>query len=277
MIDEMRTAFSIRRTCTVLGLRRQTYYHRKSGNRQEVNDMEIAVILRQTISVFIAWGFWLVYHYLRSQGHGWNHKRVYRVWKEEGLHLRKMPHRPKIKRRHLNLLPPAQINEGWSVDFLSDWVVGPGKQKVRIVNVMDECSRKALWTDAHDSITSQKLTAILDEIVAWRGAPSYIRCDNGPEFISQQLKEWSSQHGVDIKFIQPGKPSQNGLIERLNGTLRAECLNLEWFTCMEELNVRIQEWWHIYNSVRPHSSIGYRPPDQFEQENENLYYRVVAA
>jgi putative transposase len=239
--------------------------------------VEIASILKQTVSVFIAWGFWLVYHYLRGQGHGWNHKKVYRIWKEEGLHLRKVPKRSKIKRKHLNLLPPALINEGWSVDFLSDWVVGPGKHKVRIVNVMDECSRKALWTEAHESITAQKLTVILDEIVAWRGKPSYIRCDNGPEFISYLLEQWAEQNNVEIKYIQPGKPSQNGLIERLNGTLRTECLNLEWFTGMETLNERIQEWWHIYNSVRPHSSIAYRTPDQFEQENSNLYFRVVAA
>jgi len=191
----------------------------------------------------------MVFHYLRKQGHTWNHKKVYRIWKAEALHLRIVPKRAKIKRKYLDILAPSKLNQGWAVDFLSDWIVGPGGEKVRIINVIDECSRKALWTEAYSNISAKTLTEILDKIVEWRGAPQYLRCDNGPEFISKKLEEWAEKNRVEVRFIQPGKPSQNGLIERLNGTLRKECLNLEWFESIPKLNEQIQDWWNIYKEV----------------------------
>ena len=229
MIDQIKADqhTSVRRSCAVLGFRRQTYYHRKQGHRPEELDQIIAELLHQVTKRFIAWGFWMVFHYLRRQGHPWNHKRIYRIWKAEELHLRLPPKRPKIRREYQDLLAPERINEGWAVDFLSDWVVGPGQEKVRIINIMDECSRKALWTEAYSFISAKTLIEALNQVIEWRGCPAYIRCDNGPEFISRQLEEWAAKHGIELRFIQPGKPSQNGLIERLNGTLRTECLNLE--------------------------------------------------
>lgn len=279
MIDKVKEkrAVSARRGCVVLGFRRQTYYRRRQGRRPEEEDEVVANLLHQITKRFLCWGFWMVFHYLRRQNHPWNHKRVYRIWKEQGLNLNLRPQRPKIKRKYLGLLPPEQINKGWAMDFLSDWVIGPGGEKVRVINIMDECSRKALWTEAHRSIRASMLTRILDMVAAHRGYPAYIRCDNGPEFISEKLRQWAENNGVEIKFIQAGKPSQNGLIERLNGTLRVECLNLEWFRSMEELNDQIQAWSVIYNTLRPHSSIGYLTPDELEVQNQNLYFRAVAA
>ena len=279
MIDEVSRdkKISVRRSCGVLGFRRQAYYRRKQGHRPEELDQVIADILHQVTKRFIAWGFWMVFHYLRRQSRPWNHKRVYRIWKEEELHLRLPPKRPKIRREYQGLLAPDKINEGWAMDFVSDWVVGPGQEKVRIINIMDECSRKALWTEAYSSISAKTLIEVLDKVVEWRGRPAYIRCDNGPEFISTKLEEWAAENKVELRFIQPGKPSQNGLIERLNGTLRTECLNLEWFESIPKLNEKIQEWWMVCNTIRPHSSIGYQTPDAFEQLNKNLYFSPVAA
>lgn len=277
MMDSAGQYQSVRRRSLVLGIRRQSYYRRKQGHRPEERDAEIADLLHRATKRFVAWGFWLVFHYLRRQGRPWNHKRVYRIWKAEGLHPRLPPKRPKIRRVYMGLLAPDRVNEGWAMDFLSDWVVGPGQQKVRIVNIMDECSRKALWTEAHTNISAKALTEILDKVVEWRGAPSYIRCDNGPEFISRRLELWAGENKVELKFIQPGKPSQNGLVERLNGTLRKECLNLEWFESIPRLNEQIQDWWQVYNNIRPHSSIGFKTPDEMEELNEKLYFRVVAA
>lgn len=276
-MDSVGQEHSIRRRSSVLGIRHQTYYRRKQGHRPEERDTEVADLLHRVTRRFVAWGFWMVFHYLRRQGHPWNHKKVYRIWKAEGLHLRLPPKRPKIRREYRDLLAPDRVNEGWAMDFLSDWVVGPGQQKVRIVNIMDECSRKALWTEAHTSISARTLTEILDQVAEWRGAPSYIRCDNGPEFISARLEEWAADNRVELRFIQPGKPSQNGLIERLNGTLRKECLNLEWFESIPRLNEQIEQWWHVYNGIRPHSSIGYKTPDEMEKLNEKFYFRTVAA
>ncbi|MDV7400063.1 integrase core domain-containing protein, partial [Arthrospira platensis SPKY1] len=114
-------------------------------------------------------------------------------------------------------------------------------------------------------------------LVAWRGAPQYIRCDNGPELIAEQLKKWANDNGIELRHIQPGKPSQNGLIERLNRTLRDECLSLSWFTSLEELNNEIQEWAVTYNQIRPHQNLGYLSPMNYEKSNSNFYFSVVAA
>ena len=252
-MDQTSADRSIRRKSRVLGIRRQSYYRRKQGHRPEEKDQEIATLLHQTVGMFVAWGFWMVFHYLRRQGHTWNYKKVYRIWKAEELHLRKRPKRAKIKPRFLDLIAPDYINQGWAIDFLSDWVVGLEKQSVRLINVIDECSRKALWTEAHTSISAKKLIEILNKLIEWRGKPQYIRCDNGPEFISKALEEWAEEKKIELRFTQPGKPTQNGLIEKLNGTLRAECLNLEWFENLEQLNEKVQKWWMIYNSIRPHS------------------------
>ena len=261
----------------MLGLRRQSYYRRKQGHRPEAMDAQIAELLHKTTQRYVAWGFWMVFHYLRRQGYGWNHKRVYRIWKAEDLNLRRPPQRAKIRRDYQDLLAPEKPNQGWAMDFVSDWVIGPSQEKVRVINLMDACSRKALWTEASQRIPASKLIEVLNQVVQWRGAPRYIRCDNGPEFISKKLEKWAKQHNVELRFIQPGKPSQNGLIERLNGTLRTECLNLEWFEGIAQLNERIQSWWMDYNTLRPHSSIGYKNPDEYEKSTEKFYLKTVAA
>ena len=275
-MDEVAQCQSIRHRSQVLGIRRQTYHARKKGHRPEQVDEQIAQLLHQTVGEYVAWGFWMVYHFLRRKGHTWNHKRVYRVWKAEKLNLRRKPKRPQIRRDYLDLQAPNEINKGWAMDFVSDWVVGPKDKQVRIINVMDECSRRALWTEAYQSINAKTLTKVLDQVLAWRGKPQYIRCDNGPEFISKDLKEWADDKGIDIWFTQPGKPSQNGLIERLNGTLRRECLNLQWFKNLDLLNEALQDWWLIYNEIRPHSSIGFLSPVDFEIEHKELYFSLVA-
>jgi putative transposase len=275
-MDMVATIHSIRRKSKVLGIRRQTYYSRKQGHRPEQEDKQIAEQLHAVTQQFVAWGFWMVFHFLRRKGHIWNHKRVYRVWKAESLHLHKPPKRPKLRRLYQDLLAPEKVNQGWAMDFVSEWVIGEAQQRVRIINIMDECSRKALWTEAKKSIPANDLTDILDKLVEWRGCPAYIRCDNGPEFISEKLELWATNNKVELRFIQPGKPTQNGLIERLNGTLRMECLNLEWFKNLDHLNERIQGWWLVYNYIRPHSSIEYKTPDELEQDS-TLYFKPVAA
>jgi len=173
---------------------------------------------------------------------------------------------------------PDKPNEGWAMDFMSDWVVNMEKKQesVRLLNVVDECSRKALWTEAHKSIPAKTLISCLNHLIQARGKPSYIRCDNGPEFISKALSKWAEAQNIDIFFIQPGKPTQNAIIERLNGTLRTECLNLHWFQSIHELNAAIQHWSVCYNTVRPHSSLNNKTPDELEQGISQLCQEFVA-
>ena len=278
MIDQIRQRHScgIRMCCRALGFRRQTYYRRKQGHRPEEVDEQIADILHHTTKRFIAWGFWLVFYFLRRKGYIWNHKRVYRVWKAEKLHLRLPARRAAIKRTYQELLSPDEINSGWAMDFVSDWTVGLTKEAARIINIIDEKSRRALWTEAYRSISAKTLIEVLDKVVEYRGRPKYIRCDNGPEFISQKLAQWAADNQIELKFIQPGKPSQNGLIERLNKTLRVECLNLHWFENLQKLNESIQSWSVDYNTERPHENLNRQTPLEYETANQDLYFKVVA-
>ena len=121
------------------------------------------------------------------------------------------------------------------------------------------------------------MVARLGKRTAWRGAPQYIRCDNGPEFIAARLQAWAKNNGIELRYIQPGKPSQNGLIERLNKTLRIECLNLCWFNSIEEINTELQAWSMTYNNLRPHQNLNYRAPMSYEKLNDNFYQRLAAA
>lgn len=277
MIDAVESGSSVRRKCRILSIRRGTYYRRKAGHRPEEEDERIAQLLRTKTAEYVAWGFWMIFHLLRNEGYPWNHKRVYRVWKAEGLHLRRKQSRPKLRRKYQDLLAPDEVNGGWAMDFVSDWVVGEEKKSVRLFNLVDECSRKALWTEAHHNISGKTVKETLDKVIQWRGKPKYIRCDNGPEFISKTLQTWAAKNGIELKFIKPGKPTQNGIMESLNGTLKREYLNLEWFQSIEQLNNRLQNWWHVYNHVRPHSSLGYKTPDQVDISISKFYFQSVAA
>ena len=164
MIDEVRFGQqqSIRRCCRVLGMRRSTYHSRKAGHRPDQVDQALAKVLRVTAEEHVAWGFWMIFHYLRYHGIiNDNHKRVYRIWGQEGLNLRPTPKRRRIYREYKDLLSPDGINEGWAMDFVSDWIVGPTSKQVRIINIMDEGSRRALWTEAHPSFMPSGLSKSL--------------------------------------------------------------------------------------------------------------------
>jgi putative transposase len=266
-------AVSIRRVCAILGLRRSSLYYQ---HKRKNEDQEIADLLHLKASEKPNWGFLLLFHWCRNQGKTWNKKRVYRVYKAEKLNLRKPKARKKIKRVAINPLPAEQINEGWSMDFLSDTLLSDEK-KVRVLNVLDECSRMVLLSFAAKSISAKKLVSLLDELVKEKGKPSYVRCDNGPEFISKELAKFAHDNGIEIRFSQPGKPTQNGLVERLNGTQRGECLNLKYFKTVKDVQQDLDIWWNSYNFDRPHSSLGYMTPKQFIDNNQNLYFNSVAA
>ncbi|MFN4144926.1 MAG: integrase core domain-containing protein [Runella sp.] len=162
------------------------------------------------------------------------------------------------------MIAPAKPNQGWALDFLSELVLNDTGSWYRVLNVVDECSRRCLWLSAEKSITADKVVEVLEKLVAMRGKPAYIRTDNGPEYISQVLAQWADKNGIEQRHIQPGKPTQNGIIERLNGTLRRECLNLHWFKTKAELDKYLEKWFIAYNFNRPHSSLQFLTPVQFE-------------
>jgi putative transposase len=273
-IGAKRKGLSKRRICSYLGFRRGVLYDKYPDDNRWHSDEIVVQMMKKVRQSNAAWGFRLIFAYLKSKGEIIGKRRSHRLYMQAKLSLHRNPKKPRLKRVFQKLLPPDQINEGWAMDFLSEWVIGEKQQSVRIINVVDECSRKDLWIEAAHNINAGKLIEVLDKIVEMRGLPRYIRCDNGPEFISAKLKEWASDK-VEIKFIQPGKPTQNGIIERLNGTVRKECLNLNWFHSLDEVNDLLGNWYKNYNFDRPHSSLKYKTPVTFENLNQNLYFKMA--
>lgn len=253
-----------------MSFRRQSFYSRRKKMDhpqtapKEKSDEGLLELLKLGRGKCLAWGFRMICTYLRREGYRFCRHRAHRIYKEAGLSLYRTPKKGRLERDFDKLPAPDRVDQGWAMDFLSEMVIGEKKQTVRLINIMDEYSRKDLWVEAYQSCPTDKLIEVLNQLLTVRNRPNYIRCDNGPEFISKNLKDWAEGLGIELRFIQPGKPTQNAFIERLNGTLRRECLNLHWFESMEELNEELQSWYHCYNFERPHSALGYKTPYEFE-------------
>lgn len=205
------------------------------------------------------WGFGLCYLYLRNvKGYGWNHKRVYRIYRELELNLRIKPRR-RIKRNYPGKLDvPTCANQVWSMDFMSDQLSN-GKT-FRTFNVMDDYNREGLGIEVDLSLPAIRVIRSLERIIEWRGKPKALRCDNGPEYISQQLVDWANEQRITLIYIQPGKPTQNAYIERFNRTVRHEWLDMHQFDSIAYAQLLATQWLWLYNNERPNTAIGGVPP-----------------
>jgi len=198
---------------------------------------------------------------LQSEGFRVNHKRIERLWRREGL---KVPQKqPKRKRLWLNngscvRLRPRYKNHVWSYDFVIDRTHN-GKA-IRMLTIIDEYTRECLAIEVNRKLNSQNVMDVLSQLFIDYGTPQYIRSDNGPEFIAKRLRWWLKHHKIDTLFIEPGSPWENGYIESFNGKFRDELLKREIFDTLYEAQVLIERWRIEYNTIRPHSSLGYRPP-----------------
>jgi putative transposase len=201
---------------------------------------------------------------LRRKGFGWNNKRVYRVYCELNLNLRKRPKKRLPSREKLPLVQPAYINACWSLDYMSDALING--RRFRTVNVLDDCNREALGIRASFSLPSERVTEFLDEIAARRGYPNQLRVDNGPENISMVMMQWAQRHHVTVQYIQPGKPAQNAYIERFNRTYREEILDMNLFYGISHVQAITDEWLIKYNGQRPHESLGNLTPWEFSEK-----------
>jgi putative transposase len=194
---------------------------------------------------------------LRREGWQVNAKRVYRLYREEGLKVR-------VKRRkklasHARVRPPAaaRVNERWSMDFVAD-SLSDGR-RIRVLTVIDSFTRECLALKVAKSLPSQSVTETLNQVIAHRGVPRTIQVDNGTEFTSNHFDAWAYFRGIHVDFIRPGKPVDNAHIESFNGRLRDECLNAKWFESLDDARKALQDWRRDYNEVRPHSSFGDMP------------------
>ena len=251
-------AFSQRRACGLLTLAVSSYRYQ---TRRE--DEPLRTRLVELARCKPRFGYRRLHVLLRREGEAVNHKRVQRVYREAGLGLRRR------KRKHcVRVGQPLRAwtaaNQEWALDFVHDGV-GCGRA-IRVLSVVDGYTRECLALEVDTSFASRRVTRVLEGIIAERGAPQVIRCDNGPELTSRHFLAWCIERKIELVHIQPGRPMQNGRVESFHGKLRDECLRVSWFGNLFEARRKIAAWRIEYNQERPHSSLGYRTPAEFARE-----------
>ncbi|MFZ5578079.1 MAG: IS3 family transposase [Pseudomonadota bacterium] len=251
---------SERHACRLVGLSRDSYRHPPQADQATValheKIVEIAHVRRR-------FGYRRIHDLLRPQFPGVNHKRVYRLYRQANLAVR----RRKKGKRPVNERVPLQraqkVNEVWSMDFVSDSL--SGGRRLKYLTVADDFSHESVEIAVDFGISGQYVTRVLDRAALFRGYPQAVRTDNGPEFTSRAFMAWAQAHGIRHILIQPGRPMQNGFIESFNGKFRDEHLNECWFETLHQARMAVAVWRQDYNEVRPHSSLGRMPPARFAE------------
>jgi putative transposase len=256
-VELQRHGLSQRSACLALGLSRSVLAYQR---RAPADDAVIAV-LQELAERFPDRGFGKYFKIIRRRGHDWNHKRVYRVYCALKLNRRKVVKKRLPPRTPAPLTVPGQINQSWSMDFMSDalWC----GRRFRTFNVVDDFNREALSIEIDLNLPAARVIRTLERVAAWRGYPAKIRMDNGPEFIAASLADWAQQHGVELEFIQPGRPMQNGFIERFNRSYREGVLNMYVFKTLNEVRERTEAWLADYNEQLPHDALGDLTPVEY--------------
>ena len=260
---------SLRRACRVLGFNRSSWHYQS----RRVEPKGLVARLRALASKRPRWGYRMLHLMLRREGHVVNHKRVYRLYKMEGLAVRQKLRKRMAAIARTVLPAPSAPNERWSMDFVSD-VTATGR-RFRIFAVVDDFTREVLTLVVDTSIGGLRVCRELALIAAVRGLPQLIVMDNGPEFTGKALDAWAYQVGVKLHFIRPGKPVENAYVESFNGKLRNECLNQHWFVDLDDARRIIEAWRIDFNEVRPHSSLDGMTPKEYAAANAGLTSQVA--
>lgn len=251
---------SQRRACGLIDLGRSTARYVRRGR----NDAPLRVRLRALAALKRRYGYRRLHWLLRREGVYVNHKCVERIYREEGLSLRRKKRKRACSVARTPAPRPQRPDEVWCLDFVSD-ALGYGR-RIRTLNVLDVCTREALGIEVDTSLSGVRVGRVLDRIIEERGqAPQTIILDNGPELTSKALDQWAYMRGVGLHFIAPGKPVQNCFVESFNDKFRDECLNEHWFLSLYDARQKIETWRVEYNRERPHSSLGDRTPEEFRR------------
>jgi len=243
---------TIRHACATFGISETC--SRYQGTQTEENAQIEDWLLRLT-TAHRSWGFGLCFLYLRNvKQFTWNHKRVYRVYRALALNLRIKPRQRLVRALPERLAVPAVENDTWSMDFMHDQLADG--RSFRLFNVIDDFNREGLAMEVDLSLPADRVVRALDQLIEWRGAPIRIRCDNGPEYVSDTLQQWAKRRGIALEFIQPGKPQQNAYIERYNRTVRYDWLSQSLSDTIEEVQAAGTRWLWTYNNERPSMARG---------------------
>jgi putative transposase len=248
------TAGSERRACRWLGFHRTPIRYVRTTTR---DDTALRRRLRELATEHPGWGAPLLLSRLRQEGVTDNHKRIRRLYRLEGLIMRRQ-RRKRVAVPRTPLPPTAAPNELWAMDFVRDTLASG--RVFRALTLVDTCTRECLTIEVDVSLSGERVVRVLEQLRVSRGLPARISCDNGPEFRSRALDAWAYHHHVALHFIQPGKPVQNAYIESFNGRLRQECLNQHWFLSLPDARRTIEAWRIAYNTARPHRGLAGRTP-----------------
>jgi len=256
---------SQRRACELLGVSRSLLDYRPV--RAERDAPAIAA-MKRLAHQYPRYGYRRIRIFLKREGHEMSWQRAHRLWKASGLQLPQRRPRRRVAGSRPRPLPPFAPNSVWAYDFVFDACANG--QQLKCLTIVDEFTRECLAIDVAGSIRSRRVIEVLARLISQRGAPAFLRSDNGPEFVSKAILEWSVEENIEVALIDPGKPWQNGTDESFNGKLRDECLSLEWFRTRREAKVVIEAWRGHYNLVRPHSSLEYRTPVEFRRHHDSI-------
>jgi putative transposase len=246
-----------REACQVVGCNRATFYYR--SQRRDVTPWRMR--LRELAAARPRFGYRRLHILLRREGWRMNHKKTYRLYRDEQFGVRVHRRRKRVSQLRVGPAAATCPNERWCMDFMADRLYDG--RRIRILTVEDVFTRECLAVEVDTSLISARVVAVLDRLVHTRGAPAIISVDNGPEFYSRTTDTWAYQAGVRLNLSRPGKPMDNSFIESFNGRLQDEHLNTELFFSVADAQAKLLEWQRDYNEVRPHSSLGDIPPREF--------------
>jgi len=262
MVEYLQAGYvvSARRACAVVEQTRSSHYYQSLADPQTA----LRVRLRDLANTRVGYGYRRLHILLQREGWQVNHKRVYRLYVQEGLVLRtKKPKRRRSVVARSAQPKPTRRNQLWSMDFVSD-ELGWG-QRFRVLTLVDHFTRESPALEVGVGMSGRLVADVLTRLSLSHGLPDVIRVDNGPEFTSKALDQWAYENDVRLDFIRPGKPVENAYIESFNASLRKECLNAHWFQTLEEAKSKIEQWRREYNEDRPHSSLGNLTPKEYAQ------------
>jgi putative transposase len=261
---------SKRRACELLEVARSGLSYQSVRAERDAPTLEA---MRGLAAQYPRYGYRRIRIFLRREGHPMSRHRAHRLWQRAGLQLPRRRPRRRVARSRPRPLPATGANHVWAYDFLFDACANG--QSLKCLTVIDEFTRECLAIDVAGSVRSSRVIEVLARLISARGAPRYLRSDNGPEFVSKAILEWLETVCIETALIDPGKPWQNGTDESFNGRLRDECLSLEWFRSRREAKVIIETWRQHYNVVRPHSSLDYLTPIEFSAHHQSINQGAV--
>jgi putative transposase len=255
---------SSRGACRLLAVARSTLNYQ---SRMPARDALVEPRLRLLAEQHPRYGYRRVWAVLRREMLI-NLKRVRRLWQQLGLSLSKRRPRRRVRASGIGPVPAERVNQVWAYDFVHDGCANG--QRLKLLTVVDEWTRECLAIEVGARINSSRVIEVLSRLMSLHGRPTYLRSDNGPEFVARRVKEWLKASGVQTSYIEPGKPWQNGTNESFNGKLRDECLKMQWFRNRAEAKVIVEQWRCHYNEDRPHSSLNYQTPAQVRAGQINI-------